>query len=238
MLDALLDTEDKATGLVDCARFWVFVAELARERGISEEIEVAAAAMVAEQHNPSVMKGGGRADVLAFWRAHQGAVLFHLLRRIALPEDSGAILPEGFSTAPAAAHFHNMVSSGAKLIDPWQLAAGEEIGKAQMQSLARHLIVAAVKYREAKENISEAQARRDLLPLAGWPTSADREGARFYRTWRDWKTKAAKAGWIERAEEAARDGTSTLPFTADEQQVAEWWQWARIGGNVAQKPTD
>lgn len=215
-LDDLLASTDPNTDGVDAVLFWSFIADVARGRGIDRELTSAATDMIAEHGLPP--------EPVGLWKAYQGAILFKLLRRLDLGKH-GSVLPEGFAPSGFYAHALNLVRGKRVLPDILQVG-GRKLGHKSMASLAQLQIVAAVAFRAEKDNISEAEARRLLLPPPGHPTEKDREGKGFYRTWANWKKLAEDQGWIERAQAAARDSLPAASYEHDEQTLEELWEFA------------
>ena len=211
-LDALLDSPQ----IEQATRFWMFVTNLSQGRGVAEELAEAAMEMTKENHGPLTQENYGD-----WGRGYAGAVLFHLLKRVDL-QGRGAVLPDEFSRLSCLGHAHNLATGKNEQIDVFS----RKLEPQKSAAVAKCLIVAAVKYLEEKERISEAEARRRLLPEEGHPDRRDREGGGFYRTWRDWKKTAEAKGWVQRAQAAARREIEPDVYDVGADQVAEWWSYA------------
>lgn len=214
--EALLNDADEETGEMDAARFWVFVSDLAQGRGVDTELAAAATDLVVEHGVPE--------DPAELWRSYQGAVLFHLIQRLHLGGRSG-VFPKDILDAPSLlAHALNLARGDAQL--PELLAHRSKQGPRPMGTLARQRLVGAVVFLAEKEGISEAEARRRLLPPEGHPTEEDRLNTGFYSTWLNWKKKAEASGVVERAKSAAKGFVDPGPFDLSKDEITQAWEFA------------
>ncbi len=221
---ALLDEADTRDGQLDPVRFWELVASLARGRGIADELEESAA--------DGVGKNGTKPDdpPTHIWRRYQWSVLFHLLKRLGM-FGSGA-LPSSFLPAAFKAPAVDRLRGTRHHID----LLGLNTGGGEQRPFARAaqlLLVRAVLYRKACDGISEAEARRRVLPPEGHPTDKDINNVGFARTWLDWKRRTAETLSVsltqlgEDAEAAARgEGNLEGFYAPDAATVKKLWRWA------------
>lgn len=172
-LHDLLDAAATDGGRLDAVAFWGFVGQLARGRGIADEIADAAATNVAE-------RGGVPNDLAEAWRAAQWAMLSAALTRLA---GAGSILPTEFSAAAFRAVAVNVLSGtgGGEVQD--LLGFGTQRGTAENAEgrAARRLLVGVVYFRAERTGQSIAKTR--AATLLNLPD----------RTWKDWTREVARA---------------------------------------------
>jgi len=221
MLDLLLDTADPDTGAVDAARYWAFAHVLADGRGIADELNVAAASIIAKVGIPR--------DMAELFKKWQGAILFSVLKRLNI-KGEGSILPDSFNTESVLGFAHNLSGRTPRMPDLLS-PKGTDFGHEPMKNLAQRCLVAAVIYYAEKHNVSESEARRKVLPIEGHPTPADREKKGFYSTWLRWKIGAKERGAIDDvmdvvAVEVVTGQAPGTPYNATADQIAEWWSYA------------
>lgn len=201
-LDAILDAAATDGGRLDAAAFWGFVGELARGRGIADEIADAAAVHVTGH--------GGLPDALAeAWQAVQWAVLSAALTRL---DGAGSILPTEFSAAAFRAVADNVQSGtgGGEAQDLLGLRTQRGTADNAEGRAARRLLVGAVFFRAEKTGKSVAATRRAILP----PDLAD-------GTWKDWTREVARTKRVavpdvgQDARAAARGEAGTDPTVYD-----------------------
>lgn len=207
-LDSLLDAADQDGGRLDGPDFWIFMAALARGRGIADEIADAAAANVADH-------GGLPAKAAEAWRAAQWAMLSGLLNRLTTV---GEIMPKEFSAAAFRAVALNVLVGGRGGEAQDLLGLGTQRGtpsEAEVRA-AKRLLVGAVFFRAEQKGQSVAAARRVMLP--------DIPDA----TWKGWTrdVAAAKGVTVREVGKAARgaargeDGTDRAVYDLDADEVA------------------
>lgn len=216
-LDELLNAADKDGGRLDAPAFWGFVAALAEGRGIADELEAAAASMVASKRPDK-----GVDSLTDTFKATQVATLFHLLGR--LSAFGGAILPESFSPVALRAIALNLVDPGPG-IHPDLLGLGSTRGgEGAMRRAARRQLVMAVYYRAARDGLSLADARDKVFP-------ADGRGLGFHRTWQGWQREVAEAKDVDireigaDAEAAARGVTGEDLYDLDAKTTADLFKF-------------
>lgn len=221
-LDALLDGADAGTGEFDPTQFWQFTRQLAQARGIDREIE-----QTAIDHLKDI---GSAAEPDALWKQGQWAILFQLMKRFEI----AGVLPKGFMPSAFNAIALNVLSAGAGVKHPrhpdlWGF--GTDGGKGwSLRMAAQTLLVCAVLHRKAQDGISEAEARRRVLPENGHPKKDNTgENIGFGRTWPDWKKRVAEQKGLSVVELEAECATSEpqglYDFTPE--QLVELWSLAR-----------
>jgi len=207
-LDDLLDAADADGGRLDGPAFWGFVAFLARGRGVSDDLAMSAAVVIARE-------GTIPDDPAELWQRWQWALLSALLARVtAFP---GEIMPIEFSGAAFRALTINRQagSNGGEHADLFGLetqrgADWEALGRA-----ARRLLVGAVYYRAAKDGMPRAKARALLLPDI--PPE----------TFRGWVKEVARAKRLpvdrvgDDARAAARGEMPAAPYDLDAAAIAD-----------------
>jgi len=178
---ALLADAEAHGGQLDPTRFWAFVTDLARGRGIADEIERAAIRLAAERLPEVERSTAGEKETaeaqMVFWKRMQWAYLSALLTR------AGNLLPADFFAGAFKGVADNVLSGGRGGENMDLLGLGTQRGTeydAYVRA-ARHQLVLAVKYRAALEGISETKAREALLPEIA------------PRTWAGWKREVARA---------------------------------------------
>lgn len=228
-LDTLLDDADAQGGRLDAPAFWGFVASLAQGRGVADEMEEAAASMVAKATAGKVTRVPDNPQ--APWKAAQWAVLFHLLKRLrAFGYD---LLPRSFLPVAFQAVAVNIVRADS--LHPDLLGLGTARGKQRPQArAAQQLLVGAVLYRKSRDGITEDEARHRVLPPEGRPGPNEIDGGGFRRTWRDWKKRTAKVKGVpvervgEDAEAAARSEAPSDVYELDTATVEKLWRVAHM----------
>ncbi len=193
------------------------MAGLAAGRGIADELETAAAALVASKRPDKAVD-----SLRDTFEATQFAMLFHLLGR--LSAFGGAILPESFSPAALRAIALNLVSA-APGIHPDLLGLGSTRGgEGAMRRAARHQLVMAVYYRAERHGLSQDDARDKVFPSEG-------RGPGFRRTWQGWQREVAEAKGVDireigaDAEAAARGATGADLYDLDAKTAADLFKF-------------
>lgn len=215
-LDALLDAADADGGRLAGPAFWGFVAELARGRGIADEIAGAAVQHIADAGGVPENPQQDPARALAAARMAQWAMLSALLRRVtAFP---GEIVPPEFKASMFVAAAENILTGRGEMgngphVD--LLGLGTQKGaewKAEARA-AKRLLVGAVHFRAEQTGQSAAKVRADMLP--DLPD----------RTWKDWTREVAKAKRVpvkqvgDDARAAARLEENPTPYLLSDEDV-------------------
>ena len=223
MLDSLLDSADSSTDALDPTTFWTFMHVLALGRGIGDDLHRAAEADIA-QNAPRPD------DPAQKWRTWQGLILGYVLGRLDAGGE-GAILPQSFNVTAMKAHAHNIADRKPELPDMFRHGRNAQ-GHKSMARAAQRCLVGAVAYYAAYYGVSDAKARRQILPPAGHPDPIkDPANEGFRRTWSDWKRAAKGQGTVANAKAAAikaRDGgwvyrAFDTPYAPTSATIAEWF---------------
>lgn len=207
-LDLLLDDAAQRGGALDAPAFWGFVASLAAGRGIADEIEAAAVAMVAAHDAPAAPE--------ALWPRMQWAMLFHLLKR--LTAFNVGPVPEGFSALAFSALAANMESPKPGIHPDVFGLATTRGGEGPLRRAARHQLVLAVYFRAERDRQSLIVARNAMLPLIST------------ETWKFWQREVAEAkGRPTRqigaeARAAARGERDAAIYDLDAAAIDELWR--------------
>ncbi len=216
---ALLDEADTRDGQLDPCQFWELVAGLARGRGIADELEEIATNMLGESDT------GPNDPPRYHW-----SVLFHLLKR--LGQFGSGVLPKKFSPTAFMLAADDRVRGRRQHVDMLGLNPSGRNQRALARA-AQALLVLAVLHRKAFDGITEAEARRRVLPPEGHPTDKDINNQGFARTWLDWKRRTAEVLGVslnqlgEDAEAAARGEGNFVDFYAPSAStVKEYWRLA------------
>lgn len=160
-LDALLDAADEDGGPLDGPAFWSFVANMARGRGIADEIAAAA--------NKHVAKAGIPDNPAGAAKTVQWAILSAVLRRVtAFP---GELVPKEFRASAFMAAADNIVTGNGEMgrgehFDVLGLGTQRGSPDQAERRAAKRLLVSAVWLRAALNGGSDheiGKARRELL---------------------------------------------------------------------------
>ncbi|MFT6271841.1 MAG: hypothetical protein ACI9KS_000352 [Sulfitobacter sp.] len=223
MLDSLLDSADSSTDALDPTTFWTFMHVLALGRGIGDDLNRAAEADIA-QNAPRPD------DPAQIWRTWQGLILGHVLGRLDAGGE-GAILPQSFDVAAIKAHVHNIADRKPELPDMFRHGRNAQ-GHKTMARVAQRCLVGAVVYYATYHDVTEAEARRSILPTEGHPDPGKEERKEGFRSnWSRWKADAGKQGTVDAAEadaNKARDsglrfGSFAPNYAPTSAMIAEWF---------------
>lgn len=172
-LDTLLADAEANSGRLDPLLFWAFVSQLAKGRGIAEDIGAAAGSM---QIGEAPFPGG----LIGVWRAGQWALLSALLTRIGLYP--GELMPRAFSPSAFRSVAANVLDGkrGGERFDLLGLGTQRGTkGKAAIRAY-QSLLFELVHYRAEKTGKSAEEIRSTLMP--NLPR----------RTWQDWTRQVAR----------------------------------------------
>ncbi len=217
MLDEMLDAADAHDGRLDPPAFWLMVAELARGRGIAEELEWLAAVLIANHAGRTLDLSRNPIDG---WRVWQWAFLSALLANMsALP---GRVLPREFSAVAFRAVAENSMRGSKESELPDLMGLGTQRGSEWEGGLRtiRGLLVLTVYYRAEQRGKTVKAVREPMLPDLP------------YRTWQDWQRELSQTmrkpvtDIGDGARAAARGEADPTPYRMDDHAVGRLMQLA------------
>lgn len=210
-LDALLDAADADGGRLDVPAFWTFVADVARGRGITEELHdggMKEAQLAEDRLSPQGEHPPERQDRIR--RAYNLAILRQLLFNVANPE-ARSVLPPAFAAMALGGDLSAMLDGkyGTGNGRPQFLYSAWR-GNNYLAEAAQHRFVHAVMYEAGRRGCDPKSLLSEF-------------GARNLKakTWADW---LGKAPYAEAAFEAGRANADPAKWTLSEADLAKVWE--------------
>ncbi len=209
-LDALLDAADADGGRLDAPAYWNFVADVARGRGITEDLHdggMKEAQLAEDRLSPQGEHPPERQDRIR--RAYNLAILRQLLFNVANPE-ARSVLPPAFAAMTLCGDVSAMLGGANGTGNGWpQLLYSAWKGNNYLAETAQHRFVHAVMY-EAGRRGSDPKSLLSQF------------GARNLKakTWAEWLGKAPDAA---AAFEAGKENADPARWALSEADLAKVW---------------